>query len=118
MAWRTVVLRALKDNCHLNRGEWHGRRLVSESWLQQSTEIRFRGWDQMRDRYHWWIGHSRSGDKFIDWIAAVGLGGQRIFIVPGRDLVVVTTAGLYRDFAQGLHARSILDDSVLSAIRD
>ena len=102
----------------LNGGEWQGQRIVSQDWVRQSTEPRFRGWEPMRYGYHWWTGHSRVRDRFVDWIAAVGIGGQRIFIVPALDLVVVTTAGLYRDAKQGLLVRSILDDNVLPAVRD
>ena len=43
----------------------------------------------------WWMGRTLSGDKDVKWIAAIGLGGQRIFIVPELDLVVMTTSGLY-----------------------
>jgi CubicO group peptidase (beta-lactamase class C family) len=50
----------------------------------------------------WWMGRTLSGDKDVKWIAAQGLGGQRIFIVPELDLVVMTTSGLY---SSGVRAR-------------
>jgi hypothetical protein len=37
---------------------------------------------------------------------------------PALDLVLVTTAGLYRDESQGYYVRSILEDNVLPAVRD
>jgi CubicO group peptidase (beta-lactamase class C family) len=72
----------------------------------------------LRYGYHRWAGTSKSGDRTFDWTAAIGLGGQRIFIVPALDLVLVTTAGLYRDESQGYYVRSILEDNVLPAVRD
>ncbi|TIP27391.1 MAG: serine hydrolase [Mesorhizobium sp.] len=102
----------------LNGGEWQGRRIVSETWVKESTKPRFEGWNPMRYAYQWWAGTSKSADRTFDWTAAVGLGGQRIFIVPALDLVVVTTAGLYRDESQSYYVRSILEDNVLTAVRD
>lgn len=102
----------------LNGGEWQGRRIVSETWVKESTEPWFKAWNSMRYGYHWWAGTSKSRDRTFDWTAAIGFGGQRIFIVPALDLVVVTTAGLYRDESQGYHVRSIMDDDVLPAVRD
>ncbi len=48
-----------------------------------------------------WAARSISGDSEVKWIAAMGSGGQRIFIVPDRDLVVMTTSGLYFQPRQG-----------------
>jgi CubicO group peptidase (beta-lactamase class C family) len=94
----------------LNKGRWNGRQLVSEQWLAEATQGRYDGWGLNRYGYQWWIGES-SG---VAWIAGWGFGGQRIFIVPDRDLAV-TTAGLYQSNKQDEVVRGILDD-VLAAI--
>ena len=58
-------------------------------------------------------GRTLSGGKDVKWIAAMGLGGQRIFIVPDRDLVVMTTSGLYGSGRQGHAALDILANFVI-----
>jgi len=100
----------------LNGGNWNDRRIVSPEWIAASTEPRFDA-EGLRYGYHWWWGRSLLGSGTFEWIAAFGLGGQRIFIVPEADLVVVVTAGLYRDESQGYYARAIMDE-ILLAIRD
>ena len=75
----------------LNGGEWNGRRIVSASWLQESALPRV----SSSYGYQWWNGLSVVGDQIVERIEAKGLGGQRIFIVPSLDLVVVVTAGRY-----------------------
>jgi CubicO group peptidase (beta-lactamase class C family) len=95
----------------LSKGTWNGRQLVSEQWRAEAIRGRYDGWGSNRYGYQWWSGES-SG---IAWIAGWGLGGQRIFIMPDRDLVVVTTAGLYQSNKQDEVVRGILDD-VLAAI--
>jgi hypothetical protein len=61
-----------------------------------------------------WLGRSFVGGREIDWIAAVGVGGQRIFIVPTLDLVAVVNAGLYRSRLQDLVPLALLDRYVLA----
>jgi CubicO group peptidase (beta-lactamase class C family) len=47
--------------------------------------------------YHWWLGRSLIKSSEIVWVAAMGVGGQRLFIVPALDIAVVITAGHYSD---------------------
>ena len=107
----------------LRKGMWNGRRVVSEAWIGESTQARPAGsyatdWNPLYG-YQWWMGNSAVGDHAISWIAGGGLGGQRIYIAPAYDLVVVITAGLYdAPFEdQDRVVKSIFDHSVLAAIR-
>jgi len=58
------------------------------------------------------------GDKEVTWIAAMGLGGQRIFVIPDLDLVVATTSGLYTSPRQGVAALDLLYRFVIPSVRD
>ena len=65
--------------------------------------------------YLWWLGRSPPEHPERDTIAAAGYGGQRVFILPSLDVVVVTTAGLYAPKISGLTALTTLNEFVLPA---
>ena len=67
--------------------------------------------------YQWWLGRSLLGKRELRWAAAMGRGGQHIFVVSELDLVVVLTAGLYDSAALAWIALDILNRHVLSAIK-
>ncbi len=107
----------------LRKGMWNGRRVVSDAWIEESTRPRptngsfATDWSPLYG-YQWWIGNSAVGDHAILWITGGGLGGQRIYIAPAYDLVVVITAGLYlAPFEdQDRVVKGIFDHYVLAAI--
>jgi CubicO group peptidase (beta-lactamase class C family) len=106
----------------LNRGAWGGKPIVSPEWIEQSVRPRFQAIGYFSGLYfygqQWWLGRSIAQEKEVKWIAAMGSGGQRIFIVPDRDLVVMTTSGLYFQSRQGDGALDMLTNYVLPSIRD
>jgi hypothetical protein len=61
------------------------------------------------------LGRSLLRGRQIDWAAGVGTGGQRLFIVPALDLVVLVHAGLYRSPAQLWVPLIVLNRYVLPA---
>ncbi len=67
---------------YLNRGVWNGRQLVSAKWIGESTAEHSR-WDKLRYGYLWWIvdGNQHS-------YAAMGDGGNLIYVNPKRKLVI------------------------------
>jgi CubicO group peptidase (beta-lactamase class C family) len=83
----------------LDGGVWHGRRIVSAEWIKQMIAPQSpRGWRFSFARsygYLWWQGDSLIGDRDIEWVGALGRGGQRLYVVPTLSLVVAVTAGLY-----------------------
>ena len=100
---------------YLDNGKWQGRQVVSTAWLQESAKPRL----SSSYGYQWWTGLSVVGEKVVERIEARGWGGQRIFIVPSSDLVVVVTAGLYIKrgiYNEGEITAGILDNYVLPAV--
>lgn len=101
----------------LNKGMWNGQRVVSESWIVESTRPRMDVEYPLRYGYQWWADEKTIGGRVVAWTAAQGLGGQRIYIVPAYDLVVIVTAGLYDSKSQDWVSFDILDQYVFAAIR-
>jgi CubicO group peptidase (beta-lactamase class C family) len=100
----------------LTGGTWRGKRIVSTRWIQESTTVHIGPADRLLFYgYHWWLGRSFVHGREITWIAATGLGGQRLFIVPALDLVAVITAGHYSDPMETWLPLLILNRYVLAA---
>ncbi len=77
---------------YLNNGTWDGKQVVSSKWVELSTKayIQRESWPYGYDyAYHWWI----YPDLGIH--VAMGYGGQRIFVIPDVELVVIFTAKIY-----------------------
>ena len=79
----------------LQRGQWQGKQIVSATWIEQSTTPQIDAIDFLFYGYQWWLGRSLIDGREAPWTAGLGLGGQRLFVVPALDLVVVITAGYY-----------------------
>ena len=106
----------------LNRGAWDGRPIVSPEWIEQSVRPRFQAIGYFSGLFfygqQWWMGRSMAQETEVKWIAAMGSGGQRLFIVPDRDLVVMTTSGLYFQPRQGDGALDMMANFILPSVRD
>ena len=94
----------------LDKGVWHGRRIVDADWVTDSTAAHARispettglspadfanFYGEGEDGWAWHLGKIKLGDGAYRDYAATGNGGQLIIVVPSYDLVVVFTAGNY-----------------------
>lgn len=72
----------------LNDGMWNGQQIVSSAWLQQATRIHpeLVGGGGQYFGYYFWLNPANSS------YAARGNGGQFVYIVPDKELVIVYTA--------------------------
>lgn len=88
----------------LDRGTWQGRRVISESWIAESTERRLplaeesdRATGESRYStgfgYHWWHQTYEVNGEPVQAIAGMGYGGQYLGIFPELDAVVVLFNG-------------------------
>ena len=62
-----------------------------------------------------WLGRETIGSRNIDWVGGLGWGGQRLFVVPTQDLVVVATAYVIKPEAPSGLAGGTALDMVLGA---
>lgn len=106
----------------LQHGAWNGTRVLPASSIEAATtpQINVSGFASVFYGYFFWLGRSLVDRREVQWVAAVGLGGQRVFIVPALDLVVVVNAGLYKSSLQltvpGRHPQSVCAESRRLAI--
>jgi CubicO group peptidase (beta-lactamase class C family) len=103
----------------LDGGVWHGRQIVSASWIKQmiAPQSPRRWWFSFARSYGylWWQGQSLIGDHDIEWVGALGRGGQRLYVVPTLNLVVAVTAGLYKANGGSPAAESLAGDTALNS---
>lgn len=76
-------------------GIWGDQRILPVGWVAESTKARLNGDNLTHYGYQWWIGETYVPEGTVKWVAGMGLGGQRLFIVPALGLVVVANGGLY-----------------------
>jgi CubicO group peptidase (beta-lactamase class C family) len=97
-------------------GIWKGERLLPATWIAQSLTPQIGAHDRLFFYgFHWWLGRSLIEGREIPWAAGIGLGGQRLFVVPALSLVVVITAGHYADAMQSWLPLVVLNRYVLGA---
>jgi CubicO group peptidase (beta-lactamase class C family) len=70
----------------LHQGQWDGKQVVSAGWVETATKPHTPGDGSLGYGYQWWTYPALEG------YTALGRYGQTIFVVPGSDLVIVTTA--------------------------
>ncbi|GAB3165025.1 serine hydrolase domain-containing protein [Microbispora hainanensis] len=85
-------------------------REIAPGWIGEMLRPRVPAWEGVSYGYLWYVG--RDGRA-----TAMGNGGQRLFLLPDLDLVVVVTAGAYDEAGQDTAPRAVLEDVVLAAIR-
>ena len=102
----------------LTDGQWNGKQVLPAGWAAESIKPRLNGEGLYFYGYQWWLGRSFRNVAQLDWAAGVGLGGQRLYVVPALDLVVMINAGHYRDSLQGVIPAGIFNRIVLPAVKD
>ncbi|MEM9141688.1 MAG: serine hydrolase [Bacteroidota bacterium] len=89
-AWGTTRDWARFGLLYLNRGDWNGTRLFSENWVDYVT----RPTPLSNGTYgaHFWLNAEGKYPNIPkDLFSANGFQGQRVFILPSKNLVIVRT---------------------------
>ncbi|HYJ96609.1 MAG TPA: serine hydrolase [Burkholderiaceae bacterium] len=81
----------------LSGGQWQGRQVVPAAWVAEMLQPSVKVGEGRRLRYakQWWTGQVPRAEQNLSWTGGFGNGGQRLYVVPELELVVVMTAGAY-----------------------
>jgi hypothetical protein len=71
----------------LNNGLWEGKQIVPAEWVEEAVKPQVQANADESYGYGWWF----EDDIFY----ATGRGGQKIFVVPALDAIVVSAGGGY-----------------------
>ncbi|MEJ2205151.1 MAG: serine hydrolase [Gemmatimonadota bacterium] len=99
-------------------GAWNGRQVISREWIRESTASHvatgqlpaLNGYG-----YLWWTGELQSSRGLQPVVVANGRGSQFIVILPGLDMVVVTTGG-NDDNGRHLDFGGVLTETLLASL--
>jgi CubicO group peptidase (beta-lactamase class C family) len=76
-------------------GVWNGQQIVSRAWLDASfSPVVDTTWGLKYGRL-WYIGEDGVFPGKHRWLAAIGNGGQRLFLMPDAELATVVLCGAY-----------------------
>jgi hypothetical protein len=89
--------------------------VVPAGWVTAATSPQIAGQQLYFYGYKFWLGRSFVHGREIDWAAGWDYGGQRLFIVPALDIVVLAHAGLYNSSDQSVGPLTVLSRYVLEA---
>lgn len=89
----------------LTGGAWRGKPVVPAAWVKTATTPVVHMPDGRGYGCHWYTG-TFVDDKHppLPWIAGIGWGGQRLYVIPDLDLVVGISCGNYRKSARDQHS--------------
>ena len=103
----------------LNQGRWDNRQLVPVDWMEKAIQVHSRASWGDQYGYGFWVHAERNPTEF----EALGRGGQRVSVVPAKNLVVVFTGGQFepgdigRFIGQSLKSDNPLPENLSGAAR-
>lgn len=102
----------------LTDGQWSGKQILPKGWAAESVKPSISGEGIFYYGYQWWLGRTLLRGRDLKWSAGVGYGGQRLYVQPDLDLVVMINAGHYGGPLQSIIPFAIFTKLVLPATKD
>ncbi len=103
----------------LDGGRWQGIQVVPEAWVYESTakHLQVSQDNDVGYGYQWWSRTYNRGSESLPVIAALGFGGQLIYIFKDLNTVIVFTGHRYNDGDDDeTNIANILENYILPAL--
>jgi CubicO group peptidase (beta-lactamase class C family) len=105
----------------LDNGAVDGKQVVPALWLADCLTPRVSVDELRRYGYQWYVGDMEflAGGKvqLEHWVGCFGNGGQRLFVYPDLDLIIVVTAGNYSGADQWRPPIRVVREVVLPSLK-
>ncbi|MCK5849972.1 MAG: serine hydrolase [Kiritimatiellae bacterium] len=103
---------------YLQKGIWNGKQLISKEWVKESTRAHLIANAQLDQHYgyYWWRETFPIDTRWIESYFASGNGGNKIYVFPTEDLVVVITASAYDQSYSHPQVRMMMNKYILPAV--
>ncbi|WP_296946439.1 serine hydrolase [uncultured Massilia sp.] len=101
---------------YLDGGRWQGRQVLAPDWVRRSIAPHANAREGVDYGYLWWLQPFALDGKPVASYAMSGMGGNKVYVLPALDAVVVVTTTNYQ--VRGAHQLSekLLGDLVLPAL--
>jgi CubicO group peptidase (beta-lactamase class C family) len=90
MGWGSLRMRphdmAKLGYLYLKNGQWHGKKILPFSWVKEATTSQANFQSGNGYGYLWWVYKDQT-------YSALGRGGQCIYVLPRKNLIIVMTGG-------------------------
>jgi CubicO group peptidase (beta-lactamase class C family) len=102
---------------YLDGGQWQGKRIVSEAWVQDSIRPHACIDEAAEYGYLWWLKSFKSDERGYPAFFMSGNGGNKVVAFPALDMTVVITSTNYNTHGMHEQTEKILTDYVLTAVK-
>ena len=101
---------------YLNGGTWNGRRVLTADWVRRSTSPHANAREDIDYGYLWWLPTFRANGREFKCFAMYGTGGNKVYVFPAEQLVVVVTTVNFRVAGAGALTDRLLTEHILPAL--
>ena len=101
---------------YLNGGTWGGKRVISADWVQRSVSPHANAREDTDYGYLWWLPTFHAGGRDYKAFAMYGTGGNKVYVFPRENMVVVVTTTNYHLPGAGVLTDKLLTERILGAL--
>ncbi len=114
--WMLPIDMAKFGQLYLNKGRWHGEKIISEEWIDESSKTHIQVTNDFGYGYFWWKRIFYIDGRPFPAFSAQGNGESHIFVFPDLELVVVLTGSAYEEIYGPAQTAMMMSQYILPAV--
>jgi len=102
---------------YLNEGIWNGKRVISADWIHRSIAPHAQAREDTDYGYLWWLPVFHAHGRDFRCFAMYGTGGNKVYVLPQEQLVVVVTTVNFHVAGAGALTDRLLSEHILASLQ-